>query len=80
MMGKLHLKASYRKIRAHKLHLNPICELCAMSGRATPAVEVHHILAVEDYPEEVENLMYLQSVCAECHDELRAKHGEGGRR
>ena len=76
----IRITSSYRKIRAYKLHTHPLCELCQMTGRVTPAVEVHHILAVEDYPEEVENLMYLQSVCAECHDQLRAKAGEGRRR
>jgi 5-methylcytosine-specific restriction protein A len=79
-MGKLHLTTSYRKIRAWKLTQFPLCELCLMTGRATPAVEVHHLLAVEDYPEEVENIMYLQSLCAQCHSEVRAKEGEGGRR
>lgn len=79
-MGKLHNTTSYRKIRAWKLTQFPLCELCLMSGRVTPATEVHHILTVEDYPEETENLMYLQSLCAECHDQVRAKGVEGGRR
>jgi hypothetical protein len=31
---------------------------------------VHHLLKVDDYPDEATNLFYLQSVCSECHDQL----------
>ena len=51
----------------------PLCEVCAASERVTPAVEVHHIVPVEDGVnfEHMRELAYsytnLMSCCHDCH-------------
>jgi len=59
----------WRRLRAWKLQQNPLCEMCKAEGRTTPAVLVHHKLAIKDGGElmSVENLM---SLCQACHNRL----------
>jgi hypothetical protein len=46
-----------------------------MSGVTVAASEVHHLLNVDDFPEEAMNELYLQSLCAECHDQIGRDSG-----
>lgn len=62
--------SKWKKIRDTKIKLNPLCECCGEKL----AEEVHHILPLEDYSndlETMEQLAYdinnLQSLCRECH-------------
>ena len=69
-MGKFHNTTRWRKLRKRKLAKAPLCELCLMVGRVMAASEVHHLLKVDDFPDEVMNIFYLQSLCSTCHDEI----------
>ena len=78
-MGKFHNTSRWRKLRALKLAQTPCCEICAMSGgRVSAAKEVHHLLPVDDFPEEATNMMYLQSLCSECHDQMGGNEWKKG--
>lgn len=69
-MAAFHHSRKWRKIRELKLRKDPLCELCLMRGITRAATDVHHILRVEDHPEEAMNLLYLQSLCSECHGQI----------
>ncbi len=57
--------ATWRKVRAHKLALYPLCQLCETQGRLKPAVLVHHI----DRDPRNNAPGNLQSLCVQCHEE-----------
>ena len=63
----LYKKARWRRLRAHQLRKNPLCEMCARQGRLEPAQVVDHVV-----PHEGDlDLFYtgkLQSLCITCHD------------
>lgn len=44
------------------------CQLCKRYGKAEPAVVVHHIKHVDEYPELAYNSSNLISLCAGCHN------------
>ncbi len=69
-MAPFHHTTRWRKLRAFKLLQSPLCEIHLMKNEAVAATEVHHLLNVDDFPESAMDLMYLQSVCAECHDQM----------
>jgi 5-methylcytosine-specific restriction endonuclease McrA len=78
-MAAFHHTRTWRKIRERQLAKEPCCQLCRMNGRdAVAATEVHHLLSVDDFPEEKMNPMYLQSVCAACHDQLGGNQWKKG--
>lgn len=63
----------WKKLRAEKIRVNPICERCEKKNKIIPAEEVHHKIPF-DYgttPEEIELLAFdwdnLESVCEPCH-------------
>jgi 5-methylcytosine-specific restriction protein A len=78
-MGAFHTTAVWRKLRLMKLARDPICELHAMKGVTVAAQEIHHLLPIEDYPDEGTNIMYLQSLCRECHNQIKGKPWTGKR-
>jgi len=78
LMGKFHTSPAWKRLRILKLARDPLCQLCLMRQVTTPASEVHHTLSVEDYPEEALNMMYLQSLCSECHDQISGREGDRG--
>jgi 5-methylcytosine-specific restriction protein A len=49
---------------------NPLCEVCADQGKATPATEVHHIIPVRQNWSLSLDRSNLISVCRRCHEEL----------
>ena len=79
-MSNFHHTTRWRKLRELKLSLDPCCQIHMMRGETCAASEVHHLLNVDDFPEEAMNMMYLQSVCAHCHDQMGGndwKKGQG---
>ena len=79
-MGKFHNTSTWRRLRALKLAQTPCCEIHLMKGVTRAASEVHHLLKVDDFPEEALNMMYLQSVCSECHDQITGRESQYKRR
>lgn len=71
----------WRKVRKHKLRMDPLCEVCLREGYVVPATEVHHIVPISEGGEvyAYENLM---SVCHSCHmkihQEIEQNKGVGG--
>lgn len=70
---------AWQTLRHRKFLANPVCEMCAAEGRATPTEEVHHIIPVENGRDEAEmrRLAYdfnnLQSLCKACHAAVHAR-------
>jgi len=63
----------WKRVRAAKVRLNPLCEICELLGITKEVEEVHHVIPfmTGKTPEEVQNLAYdidnLQSLCVEHH-------------
>lgn len=79
-MGKFHNTSTWRRLRTRKLAQDPLCQIHLMKNVVRAASEVHHLLKVDDSPEEALNMMYLQSVCAECHDQITGRETQYKRR
>ena len=65
--------ARWRKLRQHKLNVNPFCEDCEKHGLVEVATMVHHIKPISEGGKALEynNLM---SLCEACHDKAHSKH------
>ena len=63
----------WKRVRAIKLRMNPLCEYCPNESRKV-ATEVDHFIAISDGcdPYDLDN---LRSTCASCHSSKTA-HGE----
>jgi len=71
----LHSSA-WQKLRALKLSINPVCEACLKTGRATVATDVHHLKERRTNPELALTLENLQSLCHACHSRITGQtHG-----
>lgn len=76
----------WRKLRDSYLMTHPVCELCELRGKTTPAAEVHHIKPFMDAPEGIERYALafdvdnLMSVCEQCHHEIHKAMREGNPR
>jgi len=60
----------WRKLSERFRRDYPLCYMCRMRGKITPAMDVHHIKSVRTHPElrlEWDNLM---SLCRPCHREI----------
>jgi 5-methylcytosine-specific restriction protein A len=72
--------SKYRKIRAVKIRLNPICERCILRGVVRPVYEVHHIHPILSGIDDNERLMLatditnMESLCTECHQYEHGKY------
>ena len=55
--------AHWRKVRALKLRMNPLCERCGMVAQV-----VHHIKEVDARPDLRLDLGNLESLCRRCHE------------
>lgn len=77
--NKLINSYTWQQLRRRKFLANPVCEMCAAEGRATPTEEVHHIKPVESGKDEAEmrRLAYsfdnLQSLCKACHAAVHSR-------
>jgi 5-methylcytosine-specific restriction protein A len=60
----------WKKLRAYKLAINPVCEMCSANGKTTMTQEVHHIIPFNISPELAYDYDNLISVCIECHKKL----------
>ena len=61
--------AHWRKVRAWKLSVSPICQDCLEKGKVTPAKEVHH----NDGNPRNNTPENLKSLCHSCHSRRTAK-------
>ena len=64
----------WQKIRAAFLSANPLCELCQLEGRLTPAELVHHKIKITDGG--TNKWSNLQTLCQQHHSSLHAKQGD----
>ena len=77
--------ARWLRLRRDKLGDFPLCERCEEEGRHTPAVEVHHVIPVEDgvTRQEKERLMFdyfnLRALCHDCHVKTHVEMGRSGK-
>ncbi len=73
------------RLRRDKLSDYPLCERCEEEGRHSLAVEVHHVIPVEDglTRQEKERLMFdfhnLQTLCHGCHVKTHMEMGRSGK-
>ena len=58
---------AWRRLRAYKLQINPLCERCAAHGCTEAAREVHHRVTIEDAPDRRLDLSNLEALCIVCH-------------
>lgn len=66
-----------QRIRKAHLSANPLCVRCLAEGRVEPAVEVDHILALENGGKDVPD--NRQGLCLACHKEKSDEdNGRGG--
>ena len=71
----------WRRTRARKLRVNPLCELCESRGKVVAAHCVHHIVPIETAHtlEEMQDLAFdwnnLQSLCDQCHADVHKQAG-----
>lgn len=74
------LYGSYRwkKLRAAKVALNPLCEHCEARGIAKPVDEVDHIEEIEDGGD-MWDIHNLQSLCHSCHT-IKTRKAEADRK
>lgn len=59
--------ARWRKVRALKLDLNPLCERCEKQGLTVVAAQVHHIKARKTHPDLAYDVGNLEALCRPCH-------------
>lgn len=63
----------WRRLRAVKLGMNPLCERCEESGVIEPATEVHHrepcemAVSKSEMRQRMFSLNNLESLCHACH-------------
>ena len=70
---KIYNSERWRRLRAMKLAISPLCEMCEKDGRVVPAEDIHHIVSFMDVtdPEQRYLLAYdlnnLMSLCKRHH-------------
>ena len=52
-----------------------MCKRCARYGKSVPAVVVHHIKHVDEYPELAYVPDNLISLCLDCHNKMHPEKG-----
>jgi len=71
---------AWRKLRAYKIMMNPLCEICEEKGKTTMATEVHHIIpfmnGIDKYQRQRLALDYsnIMSICGPCHQDIHKKN------
>lgn len=64
---------AYEEARAWVLSRHPLCAVCELEGRMTPAEVTHHIVPLsQGGSNRADNLL---PVCRACHDRLHSKDG-----
>ena len=73
---------AWRRIRALKISINPLCERCLSKKLTVPAAIVHHKKTIKEYPALRLDIKNLESLCFQCHEnhhKLKSKGcGEDG--
>lgn len=70
---KFYASTDWRKLRLHKLSMDPLCEVCKRAGRITIAVAVDHVIPIQDDPSQRLNYRNMQSICTPCHSSKTAR-------
>lgn len=70
-------KPEWKRLRKAKLQANPLCEVCLVQGRYTPAEAVHHKDSFLNYSGQASTLKALDydnliSLCAHHHNRLHS--------
>ena len=67
---------TWKVLRLEKLRNNPLCERCYLKGKIASAIDVHHIVHINEGKNIIEKRTLgfdyenLMSVCKQCHKEL----------
>jgi 5-methylcytosine-specific restriction enzyme A len=66
-LSHLYDTKRWQNLRAHQLQIEPLCRMCAVQNRTTPASVADH---VEPHRNDINKfwLGKLQSLCRECHN------------
>ncbi|MCR6498427.1 HNH endonuclease [Shinella sp. CPCC 101442] len=64
----LYQRAAWRRLRAHQLAVQPLCEFCLISEEVTAAEVVDHRKPHKGDLELFYDPSNLQSLCAPCHN------------
>jgi 5-methylcytosine-specific restriction protein A len=68
MAHPVHRTPEWRRLRLAKLQEQPLCEVCLMRGRVTPANTVDHIVSINAGGDAFPTLDGLMSMCVACHN------------
>lgn len=62
----------WERVRAIKLQLNPLCEMCDKQGLTVRAEMVHHVKPIDEGGARLE-LSNLMSLCNACHEKIHGR-------
>lgn len=68
--GKRGYDSTWQKVRAIKVSINPLCEMCLEQGIERPTDVVHHVKPVDKFPELRLVMGNLKSLCTPCHESV----------
>ena len=68
----IYTSPQWRSLRARKVAMNPICEVCEELDLIRPVEEVDHIKEIRDGGE-IFDVNNLQSLCRSCHSRKTAR-------
>lgn len=75
--NSFYQSTTWQNVRGAFIQVHPLCELCLLEGKYTPAEIVHHKkpLTVKNFkdPNLSLNPSNLQSVCRDCHNKIHFK-------
>lgn len=71
--ARFYQSAAWRKLRAEKLAIDPLCEHCRRRGRFVQAKHVHHVKPRAEFPELALDLANLESACPPCHNRIEPR-------
>jgi hypothetical protein len=77
MAGRLYDKRSWHRLRKRIRQAEPYCRPCFEAGRLTPAVAIHHEIAVKDDPTRAFDPSNLVPLCLNCHALIERKIERG---
>ena len=73
---KFYKCTKWRKLRAYKLDLNPLCEHCDKKGIITTGTEIDHIIPIVQWIKGALRLDNLQTLCGSCHTKKGNEEGK----
>lgn len=65
-VGNFYSQSAWRSLRALKIRMNPLCEMCLKIGIITPAQMVDHKKPIQDGGAALD-MDNTQSLCNACH-------------